>query len=173
MGKAKRRRQLRTNFNKPQIPDCLQGTSSEFLNKQIDLEIVSFQDSRLVAGSVLTYKLLFSTPSEQNQARRMFIEQQIMYSLIPLIQQCGKGWITQTHDFQKDSTQWRYVPANSLNLKYLQSEAFYKTHGKNVSSVIQYALESWAFESSISTHQLIPVLAMTSNGEGSSWLYCI
>jgi hypothetical protein len=104
----------------------------------------------------------------------MFIEQQqIMYSIIPLIQEYGKGWITQVHNFQKDSTQWRYIPANTFNLKYLQSEAFCRTYGKNISSFIQYALESWAFESPNSTNQLIPVLAETNNGQGSSWLYCI
>lgn len=139
MGEAKRRRLLDPNYAKAKIPDCFQGISHEFFQKSTDLEILSFCDS-------VHYKrhLIMPTPSDQNDARHLFVkhQQQVMNSIIPLIQEHGFGWIAQTHDYQTDCTKWGYVPATSFSLKQLQCEVFSGDLGLMVGAVIGCALES-------------------------------
>jgi hypothetical protein len=172
MGEAKRRRLLDANYGKAQMPDCLKGITSEFFNKQTDLEIMSAYDCRNYPHGLRKHHLILPTPSDQNNARNLFVEyrQQIMHPMTPLIQEHGKGWIVHRHNCRENYTDCGYIPATTLSLKQLSSGVFSGDLGLMVTGVIKYALESWSFDPS---NQLIPVIAISDSNQDSSWLYCI
>lgn len=172
MGEAKRRRQLDSSFGKPQIPDCLQGITDEFLNKQTDLKIVPASNCRNYPHELAKHHLILPTPSAENNARQELIkhQQQIIRPMTSLIQEHGKGWIVHKHNYQEQCTDWGYIPATNSSFKQLQGGVFSGDLGLMVTGVIKYALSSWNFEQS---NQLIPVIAIANSNEESSWLYCI
>ncbi|MBW4564997.1 MAG: hypothetical protein KME32_28605 [Mojavia pulchra JT2-VF2] len=173
MGEAKRRRLLDANYGKAKMPDCLADKKTQFLDKQTDLEIMTFFDCRsFIPGERTQHSLVFTSHPKHNNARHAFVEhqQQVMPALTPLIQTHPKGWITQHYDCRTDSTQWGYVRANSLAFTHLQTEVFSGLIGRIISDAMRVALESWSFEES---NILIPVIAMSNYHEDSSWLYCI
>jgi hypothetical protein len=172
MGEAKRRRLLDPNYGQAKMPSDLEGIQGDLFSQQSDLVIMSFSDFGDYINHLLNYSMVFSCPSHQNETRHAFVEnqQQVMHSIIPLIQEHGKGWITQMYDHRKNYTQWGYVPATGFALRHLQTEVFSSSLGKTVGAVMGCALEQWSFQPS---HQLIPVIAMSTYYQDDSWLYCI
>ncbi|WP_414574001.1 hypothetical protein [Nostoc sp. CCY 9925] len=184
MGEAKRRRQLDPlSYGKPKLIDELQEVFDCFIQKESDLIIASsaFVSENLSEKYTSIYQqdqlngtkhqLVFPISSSENVARQVFVEnqEQVMDSMMPFIQEHGKGWIAQLYDDRLDTTDFMYIPATRENLVKIETQVFTRSLGKMVGNIIKCSLEYWTFqEDSI----LIPVIAM-SNADYPSSLFCI
>jgi hypothetical protein len=184
MGEAKRRRLLDPNYGQAKVPDELEQIFDSFVNKQIDIAIISNNYLSQPYSEKFGYKKPtdtgFSThqhttvavsPSD-NFARQIFLEyqQSIMASITPLIQQRGSGWISQINNPKTCDISIAYIPDNTENLRCLERQVFTRTLGKMVSGVMKSALKKWSFQPD---NILIPVVAISSNNDKPSYLFCL
>lgn len=184
MGEAKRRRLLDPNYGLVKLPNEFEQIFDDFVNKEIDIAIISnkylthscpqkFAHLKPTNTSFSTHQhaIIPISPS-QNFARAIFLEyqHQIMASITPLIQQHGSGWISQINNPKNCDLSIAYVPDTRENLRCLETQAFTRTLGKTVGGVIKSSLTKWSFQA---TNILIPVVALSTDEEDPSYLFCL